>query len=72
MKKEKILFFSIFLGLLGWIFWLYVFWIILLFPNPRGYYLNPFKFHEYWIEFFMIHLFVIFLIFILIKYSKEL
>ena len=51
------------LGLIGWLIWLYVFWGILLNPNPRGYYFNPFKSHnEFWFEFILIHIIVIIMI----------
>ena len=71
-KKPKQYYLNIFvllIGLVGWFSWIYVFWYILFVPSNR-YYLNPFTFHEFWVEFIVIHIIVVSMIYSLIKILK--
>lgn len=69
--KYLIKVFILTVGLSGWLPWLYIFWDILLNPHPQGFYLNPFRIHEFWFEFIMIHVVVILMSIGIIKIAKE-
>jgi len=75
MNNKFLIFANLLYSLCGWFILLYTYWFIFIEQNPYGYYLNPYKHNEFYLEFVLVNIIFMFIllsiIFLLIKWRIE-